>query len=203
MATPAPFDPASFHASARALFECWQAMHPAHGLPGRQHFDPGSVVELLPNIVLVDVHREPLRFRYRLLGSGVDSIQGRSLSGLWLDEAYAGAANGAVLIDEYTRVATTGTPRWWRGPPRVVPFPGCRLVEVLRLPLASDGTTVDMVLGMALYFDQAGLALDDIALRTLGYRAGQPAEARGVARKREPPPNVTARADTTQSDPGE
>jgi hypothetical protein len=196
VATPPPIDPSALHASARALYGYWRAIHPGDRLPGRQHFDPGAVVELLPNIVLVEAHRAPLRFRYRLLGSRIDSINGKSLSGQWLDQAYAGAAHGAAVIEEYARVAATGAPTWWRGPPRVVPAPECRLIEVLRLPLASDGGRVDMVLGLTLYFDRAGQPLDSIALRTLGYRSSQPAEARGLE------PDVAGHADTAQPDAG-
>ena len=196
MATPPPIDPSALHASARALYDYWRTIHPAGRLPGRQHFDPSAVVELLPNIVLVEAHREPLRFRYRLLGSRVDSVNGKSLSGQWLDQAFAGAARGAAVIDEYARVTLTGTPTWWRGLPRVVPAPDCRLIEVLRLPLASDGARVDMVLGLTLYFDRAGQPLDSIALRTLGYRPSRSAEARGIE------PDVAGHADTTQLDAG-
>jgi hypothetical protein len=72
------------------------------------------VAPLLPNIVLVEVQRDPLRFRYRLLGSRVDSINGKNLSGQWLDEAYAGQSNAAAVLAEYVRVVETGQPTWHR-----------------------------------------------------------------------------------------
>ncbi|MBV8170246.1 MAG: PAS domain-containing protein, partial [Alphaproteobacteria bacterium] len=78
-------DPSSLHHSARTLFTYWQSIHSPEGLPGRQHFDPRCVVPLLPNLVLVDVHRAPFRFRYRLLGTRVDAAHGKPLTGKWLD----------------------------------------------------------------------------------------------------------------------
>src|SRR5262249_47538268 len=135
-------DTTQFHASARALYEYWQRIHPAAGvLPGRQHFDPAAVVALLPNIALVEVRREPLRFRCRLRGRRIDSINGKSLSGLWLDEAYRDHPNAAPLIREYAQVVESAAPLWRRSDPRVVPVPECRTIEVMRLPLAADGKT--------------------------------------------------------------
>jgi hypothetical protein len=151
------------------LFDYWQRIHPPHGLPGRQHFDPAAIGRLLPNIVLVEVHRDPLRFRYRLLGSRIDAIHGKPLAGLWLDEAYANHPNAVVMLGEYTRVTETRQPIWRRGEPKVVPDPGCQSIEVLRLPLAADGETVDMVLGLTLYFDLAGGPVESIAYRALGH----------------------------------
>jgi hypothetical protein len=174
----ASIDTSKFHASVRALLTYWQRIHPPEGLPGRKHFDPAAVVPLLPNIVLVEVQREPLRFRYRLLGSRVDSVAGKNLSGQWLDEAYARLPNASVMLAEYAKVVETGQPIWRRGEPRVLPVPECRTIEVLRLPLASDGKTVDMVLCMTLYFDAAGQPLESIAYRALGYGSAESARLR-------------------------
>jgi hypothetical protein len=59
-----------------------------------------------------------------------------------------------------------------------VPEPECRTIEVLRLPLASDGETIDMVLCLTLYFDSAGQPLESIAYRALGYGSAESARLR-------------------------
>jgi hypothetical protein len=164
-----PIDASKFHPSVRTLFAYWLNIHPHDGLPGRQHFDPGAVAELLPNIRLVDVHRDPLRFRYRLLGSRVGSVHGKNLSGQWLHEFYVAETRGAELLRDYARVVETGKPAWRRGEPRVVPEPDCRTLEVLRLPLASDARSVDMILAISIYFDAGGRVLDNLAHRAPGY----------------------------------
>lgn len=156
-----PFDLSGAHPAARALWSYWEEIHPPRGLPGRQHFDPAAVAHLLPNIVLVEVHRAPFRFRYRLLGTRVDSINLQNLGGLWLDEAYANHPKAANVLSEYLRVAELAEPVWRRGEPNVVPVPGCRVIEVVRLPLASDGRVVDMILCLTLYFDESGQPLDN------------------------------------------
>src|SRR5258708_26651378 len=132
-------DTTDFHPSARRLFVYWQQIPPPRGLPGRQHFDPADVAELLPNIRLVEVHRDPLRFRYRLVGSRVDIVHGRNMTNQWLDEAHGDDRKGQALINDYRRVVETGQPTWRRGPPHLVPEPECVTVEVLRLPLARHG----------------------------------------------------------------
>ncbi|MBV8167561.1 MAG: hypothetical protein JO021_12265, partial [Alphaproteobacteria bacterium] len=42
------------------------------------------------------------------------------------------------------------------GPPRVRHDDKCATLEVLRLPLATDGQTIDMVLSLTLFFDTKG-----------------------------------------------
>jgi hypothetical protein len=108
---------------------------------------------LLPNLVLVDVLWSPLRFRYRLLGTRLDAMIGKSLVGQWLDQAYAREPGGGAIIGQYVRVAQTREPAWRRGPPHVGSDARCHEIEALRLPFASDGNTVDMILGLTMYFD--------------------------------------------------
>jgi hypothetical protein len=152
----APLDSSKFHPKARQLFAYWLRIHPADRLPGRQHLQPAEIPELLPNLCLVEVHREPARFRYRLTGSFVDARHGRCLTGCWLDEIHAGTGGGAALLQDYRQVVTARTACWRRGPARVLPSPLSALVEALRLPLASDGETIDMILEISLYFDARG-----------------------------------------------
>jgi hypothetical protein len=162
-------DTSGFHPSVRVLHDYWRQIHPQEGLPGRQHFEPLAVAPLLPHLRLVEVHRDPLRFRYRLLGTQVDAVHGTSLAGYWLDEAFASAPRGRALLAEYARVAETGEPMWRRGAPNVVPEPECAELEVLRLPLAADGRAVDMILCIHLYFDVRGDLLGTLTNRPLGY----------------------------------
>ncbi len=168
-----PTDLAALHPSARALLTYWESIHPTGALPGRQHFDPAAVVPLLPNIVLVEVERDPWRFRYRLVGSRVDAVNGKPLTGQWLDVAYADHPRAAVLLNEYVQVVETARPTWRRSEPSVAPEASCKIIEVLRLPLAADGKTVDMILGITLYFDSTGAPVDTIAYRTLGYASAE------------------------------
>ncbi|MDF1794171.1 MAG: PAS domain-containing protein [Thalassobaculaceae bacterium] len=53
----------------------------AGGVPDRATFDPATVTEFLPNLIVVE-HLEGEDFRYRLLGTGVDWFTKRSYTGL-------------------------------------------------------------------------------------------------------------------------
>lgn len=123
----------------------------------------------MPNIRLVEVHHNPLRFRYRLLGSRVDIVHGRNMVNLWLDEAHGHDRKGEALLSDYRRVVETGQPTWRRGAPHVVPEPECVAVEVLRLPLARDGQTIDMLLCLNLYFGANGREVNTTFRRVFGY----------------------------------
>src|SRR5277367_4446374 len=62
--------PADADPRLRRLHDYWRSAHPTGGgLPGRQHLDPCDIAPLLRWIWMMDVHRDPLRFRYRLLGT--------------------------------------------------------------------------------------------------------------------------------------
>lgn len=96
-------------------------------------------------------------------------VHGRSLLNHWLDEAHAADLKTVALLDEYRKVVETRQPTWRRGTPHVVPEPGVETVEVLRLPLARDGHTIDMLLCLSLYFDAAGKDVNTTFRRVFGY----------------------------------
>ncbi|MGH6890999.1 MAG: PAS domain-containing protein, partial [Dongiaceae bacterium] len=69
----------------RKLNAYWQAR--ARGkVPSRSEIDPVDVRELLPNLMMIDVLGDPLRFRYRLVGTRVVQYTGFDFTGRCLDE---------------------------------------------------------------------------------------------------------------------
>jgi hypothetical protein len=74
------------HAAVKELHSYWQSIAPEGKLPGRQHIDPVDIALLLPNIWLLEVHREPLRFWRRLVGTKIEEYSGRSLTRGWLHD---------------------------------------------------------------------------------------------------------------------
>ena len=150
-------DPSNPHPKLHGLLHSWRGLHRDGRLPGRHDFDPAAHAILLPNLTLVEVHRDPLRFRYRLLGSRVDTVLGQNLTGLWLDRHYG---DGCAVLQQYVEVVETRQPFWRRGVPHLSPMGHCATIEVLRLPLASDGARVDRVLSASIYFDESGRELE-------------------------------------------
>ena len=144
--------PETCHPKIRRVVEYWRKIHPAEGvLPGRQHFDPIDIPQLLPNVWLIDVSHDPLRFRFRLLGTAVVEYAGEDNTGRWFDEAMPNF-NPRVFAD----VVETGLPSWARTRSRMRPYKEYRELERVRLPLARDGKTVDMILCLTVFYDKTG-----------------------------------------------
>jgi len=134
----------------RALFTYWQTIHPDRGLPGRQHFDPLDVPSLLPHVWLIDVHRSPWRFRFRLAGTAIVDFLGRENTGKWCEEVYEDFEN----TDAYRYMlncAETGRPMYRTGKLLSRPDRTYIRAQRLHLPLAADGETTDIILSMTRY----------------------------------------------------
>jgi hypothetical protein len=135
-------------AAARAhedLFAYWASLRAAGRLPARCDIDPARFKRHLPTISLIDVVRDPLNFRIRLAGTGLYAVYGREITGRALDEVYAGSALDywrgelAQLVRE-RRPAVGAHNLAWRGASHLS-------ILWLRLPLATNGRDVDMILG--------------------------------------------------------
>lgn len=142
--------PADCAPKIRALYDYWLSIHPGTGLPGRRHFDPVDIPALLSSIWMIDVAREPWRFRFRLLGTEIVTFTGRDGTGRWLDEIYPRFGESAAFRF-YRGCAESGRPSYRRGSAHAGLEGKPVAAEQLTLPLAADGETVDILLMMTLY----------------------------------------------------
>jgi hypothetical protein len=127
------------------LYDYWRERCRDGKLPSRADIDPLELTYLLGNLILFDVLREPLRFRYRLLGSKL--IMGRSggpdLTGQLLDD-HPHVEFRKQAIANLSRVVTAARPLAIH---RDTVLDGSlRRNDTLCLPLASDGVAVDVIL---------------------------------------------------------
>lgn len=128
----------------------WRSIHPAPDrLPGRQHVEPTLLSDVLRWIWLVDVQRAPMRFRYRLVGTGHREVIGKDLTGRWIDEAFPDFPRMQGYAD-FLAVAG-GEPSYCRRRPEFPVGEKYVSMERLLLPLARDGVSVEMMLGVTLY----------------------------------------------------
>ena len=135
----------------RQAYDYWRSCWPAPTrLPGRQHLDPIEVPKLLPNLWLLDVEGPPRRYRYRLVGTAVVTAMRGDCTGLSLDELLEGEVL-AETLRVMDRIVETGNPDWRRGLPLVHADRRFDQMERLLLPLASDGESIDMLLGCSQY----------------------------------------------------
>jgi hypothetical protein len=156
-------EPASFENSLpwpdlRQLHAYWRSKYLNGRLPSRDAIEPGPVHKLLPRIYLVDVLRGPgsksLGFRFRLAGSEHFEINEIELTGLTIEQAFAPDKVDAVRA-AYSEVVTSCRPLLTRKMASCVEDRNHIYFDRLLLPLASDGATVDMILGYVHRLDLA------------------------------------------------
>ena len=68
----------------RAALAYWESIRKGRPMPSRADLDPADIVELLPQVFLLDVQQEPLNFRYRLVGTMMDDHMTGAYTGLWM-----------------------------------------------------------------------------------------------------------------------
>ena len=128
------------------LFAYWASLRQAGRIPGRADIRPEDFKRLLPTVTLTDVVPGLRRdYRVRLAGTGLYSVYGREITGRSLTDVY-GSKAADYWRGELDKVVQERRPGVgchslsWRGS-------GHMSLLWLRLPLASDGKTVDMILG--------------------------------------------------------
>ena len=151
-----PDDRSFWHPLAQQCYDYWLSIAPPGHLPGRQHIAPEKMAAWLSRLWLLDVHRDPLRFRLRVCGSAVVRSLGQEVTGRWLDEVHPLSASDPRSRDRLRLVAEQRQPTWRRGAPRWTRAPEFTTVESLMLPLAADGKLVDKIMGLSIALDARG-----------------------------------------------
>ena len=132
------------------LYAYWLERKGGHRFPGRQDIDPVEMKFALGGITLFDIQREPLRFRYRLIGSDIVARDGFDLTGRFLDELPL-AQYRALLLGRLAMLAEKPAPllvhnkqfydqRWFD-------------YEAIWLPLAADHVNVDILMACQIFAD--------------------------------------------------
>lgn len=70
----------------RQGFEYWQTILRGRTIPLLEDFDPGDIPALQPYVTVSEIHRDPLRVRYRMVGPRIRKIDGWDKRGHWMDE---------------------------------------------------------------------------------------------------------------------
>jgi len=140
--------PATAVRAHEELFAYWASRRAGGRLPARSSIDPNHFKRHLPTVSLIDVLKDddgkPC-YRQRLAGTGLYSVYGREITGHALEDVYNLAA-ADYWRQELDKVVRTGRPGVgfhslaWRGAAHMS-------ILWLRLPLASNGQDVDMILG--------------------------------------------------------
>jgi hypothetical protein len=143
-AQPAPIEEIPPHSPIMAFYAYWQRLGGADRLPGRRDIDPADIPKIVSWLILIDVLFDGiLDFRYRLVGTSVNRLVGKDVTGLTPWQAFP--PNVAETVQRHYRVSVSERrPTIWRtGRPLRDP----RSTDCLRavFPLAADGRNVDML----------------------------------------------------------
>jgi hypothetical protein len=137
----------------RRFYDYWQSKRQGERLPGRQDIDPLEIPDLLTHISILDVigTGPVMRFRFRLVGTANVRIAGREYTGAFVDDVFE-PADAARMGAAYRDIVEKREPHYWDNRAAVRGNPPVRYSRLM-VPLASDGMTVDMLMGLFLFID--------------------------------------------------
>jgi len=126
-------------------YSYWQSKRNGAEIPARSAFDPlFEVPALVRYMMLKDVQRAPLDFRYRLVGTGLRTHMTKDWTGAWMSEVEY-QKPPSTIWDYHKQVAETGAPLFIK-PNYVGPHKDYLAIESVMLPLAEDHRNVDMIM---------------------------------------------------------
>jgi hypothetical protein len=154
-----PRDRTDWHPLVCRLYDYWRSIAPPDRLPGRQDLVPEDIAPLWSRAWMLDVFRDPLRYRYRLCGTEMVRSLGREVTGEWIDEVHPVLIANPRSCERLRFMVETGCPTWRRGPPLWTREPKQPQIETCIVPFAGDGRSVDKMLAVSVLFDYAGRAM--------------------------------------------
>ncbi|MEZ5830823.1 MAG: PAS domain-containing protein [Dongiaceae bacterium] len=132
--------------SVLALHDYWQSKLRGRAKPAPGDIDPSEIRQLLPSIIIAEYLGEPVRVRYRLVGTQQVYYNGMDFTGLHLDEIDWGLENEFVR-QVHDLVRTGARPvlgqYQWGFRDNMLGF-----AEFGAFPLSDDGLTVTRCIGL-------------------------------------------------------
>jgi hypothetical protein len=108
----------------------------------RRDIDPLDFPYILAHMVLLDVLYEPIRFRYRVVGSGLAGWRGYDLTGKYVHD-HPDPEYRDFVVARYRETVE------WRRPTggrySLMLDGKSRRYETVRVPLSDDGVTINMI----------------------------------------------------------
>lgn len=136
------------HPHLLRLYRYWNERRGGRSWPSRRDIDPLDFRYILGNVILIDVLREPLRFRVRLHGDALATRAGYDFTGKFLDQPPISDYR-AYAIERCKGIVESGQP---------LPVEHNRVLggrphhyEALWLPLSENGEDVTMLFCALIY----------------------------------------------------
>jgi hypothetical protein len=131
----------------KQAYAYWRGKLRGRPMPSRADIEPAEVKALLPKLFMVDVEYEPVRFRYRLIGTDIVTSLGRDATGRAIDESTFGE-HATIIQSVYGAVVACRRPVAVRGRTTWLKDREWKRFQNLLLPLSSNGNVVDIILGV-------------------------------------------------------
>jgi hypothetical protein len=123
----------------------WESKRGQRFAPRRADIDPAELVAFLPRLLLADVQRDPLEFRYRLVGTAICAMHGAEFTGK-SPRDFEPAALGTVIHEHYCDVVRRREPTLYLL--QLDTHVQSRSYARLLLPLSEDGREVTMLMAL-------------------------------------------------------
>ncbi|MEH6526725.1 MAG: PAS domain-containing protein [Sneathiella sp.] len=130
--------------SHRSALAYWQQAKRDNLLPSRNDFDLAALASILPNIVLLDVIKNPLDFKYRVIGNEAMQNFTKNYTGVAMSEIPGKGPESAVFSSLKTVVQSKEPCS--QHIPYVGPNHDFKKISSLALPLAKDHVNVDKIM---------------------------------------------------------
>ena len=129
----------------RLVHAYWDRIRGDRHFPAKGDIDPAEIKAALPYVLISEVQREPLRVRYRLVGTEAAHFAGEDFTGKWLHESGWGE-DAAAIEQYYVHMFEVGGPAFGIDYFTQVSDGQRRPYEWAIFPLAADGEHVDYCL---------------------------------------------------------
>ena len=127
------------------FYEFWRMRCRGGRLPPRSAFDPVDMRRFLANIILIEVLRDPLDFRYRIIGERIIERLGNMTGKRVNENPLANVSSSAYR--NYCAVVESRAPQFLEGLASTAfrsDLPS--MLSRVHCPLADDGETVDHII---------------------------------------------------------
>jgi hypothetical protein len=129
--------------TTRVGYDYWKEKRGTRLMPSRSDIDPAEIAKILPHVFLLDVKRDPIDFRYRLIGAKMDEYMLGRYTGMWMSQIPHQAPPSQIHAN--CRKAVTDRVPFLANTPYVGKNKEFLTTEDLIMPLADDGERADML----------------------------------------------------------
>ena len=142
----------------RQGLDYWTKARGERAMPARADLDPMEMIPLLPHVILLDVLRDPLDFRYRLIGTLVEEHMSAPYTGRRFSE-FEGQRAPSRIWTCNERVVTERQPIR-SDIPYIGPKADFTTMEDIMMPLSADGESVDVIFIVVEHIHKSGNVAD-------------------------------------------